>query len=66
MMEVRVEMNEERSRGGREARKSEVRREGSRATGGMVNAEILKRNRKIERLERELRELKNAQEGHDQ
>ncbi len=64
--EVHVEANEERSQRGREVKRSEVRGGGSRATGDTINAEILKRNRKIERLERELRELKNAQEGYDQ
>ena len=63
---VRVAENEERSQGGREVKRLEVRGGGSRATGDTINAEILKRNRKIERLERELRELKNAQEGFDQ
>ena len=66
MSEVHVEANEERSQGGREVRKSDVQGGGSRTTGGMINAEILKRNRKIERLEGELHELKNAQEGYDQ
>jgi hypothetical protein len=66
MSEVHIEANEERSQRGREVRKSEVRGGGSRTTGKMINAEILKRNRKIERLERELHELKNAQEGYDQ
>ncbi len=66
MSEVRVEVNQERSRRGREEKKSEVREVGSRAIGGANNAEVLKRNRKIERLEKELRELKQAQDGHDQ
>ena len=37
-----------------------------KATGDTINAEILKRNRKFERLERELRELKDAQGDYDQ
>jgi hypothetical protein len=64
--EVRIEANEERSQEGREAKRSEVQGGGSRTTGGTINAEILKRSQKIKRLERELRELKNAQEGYDQ
>uniref|UniRef100_A0A2N9G9N1 Retrotransposon gag domain-containing protein n=1 Tax=Fagus sylvatica TaxID=28930 RepID=A0A2N9G9N1_FAGSY len=55
-----------RSQGSSEVRRSEVRGGESRTTGGTLNTKILKRNRKIERLERELRELKNAQEGFDQ
>ena len=66
MSKVHVEVNRERSQGGREAKRSEVQRGRSHATGDTINAEILKRNRKIERLERELRELKEAQGGYDQ
>ena len=66
MSEAHVEANKERSQGGREARRSEIQRGGSRATGDTINAEILKRNRKIERLERELHELKDAQVDYDQ
>ena len=58
--EVRVERNEERSQRGREEKRSEAQRGRSRATGDAINEEILKRNQKIERLERELRELKDA------
>ena len=60
MSEVHVEVNRERSQGGREAKRSEVQRGGSHATSDTINAKILKRNRKIKRLERELRELKEA------
>ena len=61
-----LKANEERSQGGREVKRSEAWGGGSCATGDTINVEILKRNRKIERLERELRERKNTQEGYDQ
>uniref|UniRef100_A0A2N9I869 Integrase catalytic domain-containing protein n=1 Tax=Fagus sylvatica TaxID=28930 RepID=A0A2N9I869_FAGSY len=63
--EIRVERDEARSQASQEVKKTEVLGGRSRATGNTTNAEILKRNRKIERLERELRELKDAQEGYD-
>jgi hypothetical protein len=44
MSEVHVEENKERSQGGREVKRSEVQRGGSRAIGDTINAEILKRN----------------------
>ena len=64
--EVHVEANREKSRAGRQVRKSEVRGGESHATGDQMNAETLRRNRKIERLERELLELRNAQGGQNQ
>jgi hypothetical protein len=63
--EICVERDEARSQASQEVKKTEVLGGRSRATGNTTNAEILKRNRKIERLERELRELKDAQEGYD-
>jgi hypothetical protein len=64
--EIRVGVDGVRSQGSQEVRRTEARGGESRATGGTINAKILKRSRKIERLERELRELKNAHEGFDQ
>ena len=53
--EIRVGVDGVKSQGSQEVRRTEARGGESRAT-----AEILKRSRKIERLERELRELKNT------
>uniref|UniRef100_A0A2N9ENV4 RNase H type-1 domain-containing protein n=1 Tax=Fagus sylvatica TaxID=28930 RepID=A0A2N9ENV4_FAGSY len=57
MSEVRVEANRERVEG---------QRGRSHATRDVIDAEALRRNRKIERLERELRELKEVQASCDQ
>uniref|UniRef100_A0A2N9HKC3 RNase H type-1 domain-containing protein n=1 Tax=Fagus sylvatica TaxID=28930 RepID=A0A2N9HKC3_FAGSY len=57
MSEVRVEANRERV---------EDQRGRSHATRDVIDAEALKRSRKIERLERELRELKEVQASCDQ
>uniref|UniRef100_A0A2N9HSY3 RNase H type-1 domain-containing protein n=1 Tax=Fagus sylvatica TaxID=28930 RepID=A0A2N9HSY3_FAGSY len=57
MSEVRVEANRERV---------EDQRGRSHATRDVIDAEALKRSRKIERLERELRELKEVQASYDQ
>jgi hypothetical protein len=58
--EIRVGADGERSQANREVKRSKLQGGESRTTHDTLNAEILKRNRKIERLERELRELKNA------
>jgi hypothetical protein len=58
--EIHVRADGARSQASQEVKKTEVRGGGSRNTGGTFNAEILKRNRKIERLEKELRELKKC------
>ncbi len=55
-----------RSQGSQEVRGSDVWGGESHTADGTINAEILKRNWKIERLERKLRKLKNVQEGFDQ
>uniref|UniRef100_A0A2N9G704 Uncharacterized protein n=1 Tax=Fagus sylvatica TaxID=28930 RepID=A0A2N9G704_FAGSY len=57
MSEVRVEANRERV---------EDQRGRSHATRDVIDAEALRRSRKIERLERELRELKEVQASCDQ
>uniref|UniRef100_A0A2N9HQ18 Uncharacterized protein n=1 Tax=Fagus sylvatica TaxID=28930 RepID=A0A2N9HQ18_FAGSY len=57
MSEVRVEANRERVEG---------QRGRSHATRDVIDAEALRRSRKIERLERELRELKEVQASCDQ
>jgi hypothetical protein len=57
MSEVHVEVNRERAEG---------RRGRSHATRDVIDAEALRRSRKIERLERELRELKDVQASCDQ
>jgi hypothetical protein len=57
MSEVHVEVNRERAEG---------RRGGSHATRDVIDAEALRRSRKIERLERELCELKDVQASCDQ
>uniref|UniRef100_A0A2N9H9H4 Reverse transcriptase domain-containing protein n=1 Tax=Fagus sylvatica TaxID=28930 RepID=A0A2N9H9H4_FAGSY len=57
MSEVRVEANRERV---------EDQRGRSHATRDVIDAEALKRSRKIERLERELRELKEVHASCDQ
>jgi hypothetical protein len=57
MSEVHVEANRERAEG---------QRGRSHATRDMIDAEALRRSRKIERLERELRELKEVQASCDQ
>uniref|UniRef100_A0A2N9IQL1 Reverse transcriptase domain-containing protein n=1 Tax=Fagus sylvatica TaxID=28930 RepID=A0A2N9IQL1_FAGSY len=57
MSEVHVETNRERAQG---------QRGRSHATCDMIDAEALRRSRKIERLERELRELKEVQASCDQ
>uniref|UniRef100_A0A2N9I3J5 Uncharacterized protein n=1 Tax=Fagus sylvatica TaxID=28930 RepID=A0A2N9I3J5_FAGSY len=57
MSEVRVEANRERVEG---------QRGRSHATRDVIDAEALRRGRKIERLERELRELKEVQASCDQ
>jgi TolA-binding protein len=66
MSEIHVEVNKERSQASQEERRSEGRRGRSHATRNVINAEVLRRNQKIERLERELRELKDAQASCDQ
>uniref|UniRef100_A0A2N9HPP5 Retrotransposon gag domain-containing protein n=1 Tax=Fagus sylvatica TaxID=28930 RepID=A0A2N9HPP5_FAGSY len=66
MSEIHVEVNKERSQAGQEERRSEGRRGRSHATRNVIDAEVLRRNQKIERLERELRELKDAQASCDQ
>uniref|UniRef100_A0A2N9GIN6 Uncharacterized protein n=1 Tax=Fagus sylvatica TaxID=28930 RepID=A0A2N9GIN6_FAGSY len=57
MSEVHVEANRERVEG---------QRGRSHATRDVIDAEALRRSRKIERLERELRELKEVQASCDQ
>uniref|UniRef100_A0A2N9GI29 Uncharacterized protein n=1 Tax=Fagus sylvatica TaxID=28930 RepID=A0A2N9GI29_FAGSY len=57
MSEVRVEANRERVEG---------QRGRSHATRDVIDAEALRRSRKIERLERELRELREVQASCDQ
>ena len=57
MSEVRVDANRERVEG---------QRGRSHATREVIDAEALRRSRKIERLERELRELKEVQASCDQ
>uniref|UniRef100_A0A2N9IDL4 Uncharacterized protein n=1 Tax=Fagus sylvatica TaxID=28930 RepID=A0A2N9IDL4_FAGSY len=57
MSEVHVEANRERAEG---------QRGRSHATRDMIDAEALRKSRKIERLERELRELKEVQASCDQ
>ena len=57
MSEVHVEANRERTQG---------QRRRSHASRDMIDAKALRRSRKIERLERELRELKDVQASCDQ
>ncbi len=66
MSEVHVEANREDPLAGQRERRSETQRGRSHATRNVVDVEALKRNRKIERLERELRELKDVQVSCDQ
>ena len=66
MSQVHVEANGEKPRAGHEERRSKTQRGRSHATRNVIDAEALRRNRKIERLERELRELKDAQASCDQ
>ena len=65
MSEVHVEANRENPLVGQRERRSETQRGRSHATRNMVDVEALKRGRKIERLERELRELKEVQASCD-
>ena len=66
MSKVHFEANRERPHAGQEERRSETQRGRSHATRNVIDAEALRRNRKIERLERELRELKDVQASCDQ
>ena len=66
LSKIHVEVNKERSQAGQEEKRLEARRGRSHATRNTIDAEVLKRNRKIERLGRELRELKDVQASYDQ
>jgi hypothetical protein len=65
LSKIHVEANRERSQVGQEERRSDARRGRSHATCNTIDLEVLKRNWKIERLERELRELKDVQASCD-
>jgi hypothetical protein len=64
-LEIHTDTGGAGSQGSQDARRTEVQGGKSHTTGVRINVEALRRNQKIERLEKELRELKGAQEGFE-
>ena len=64
-LEIHADTGEARHLGSQDARRTGVRGRDSHTAGVRINVEELRRNRKIERLEEELHELKGAHKGFE-